>query len=157
MRPPEFILIDLALGMVLALFTLRTVRRYGQRRERRFFAVALGVAAFLYVVFAMRGGGPSWIGIETAGLVAFGLLAWRGASPRREPARGACWLAAGWLLHVGWDVGLHATGATPFVPPFYPMLCVAYDLIVAAYLLTRRRAWAVPAPASRRAEDGAEG
>ncbi len=141
-RPPEYLLIDLALGAVLALLTIRATIRFGPSRERRFYAVALGVAAFLYVVFAMRGGGLRWLGIETAGLVAFGLLAWRGVSGRRPPAQSARWLAFGWLLHTVWDVLLHATGGAPFVPPFYPMLCLAYDVIVAGYLILRGRVWA---------------
>lgn len=126
----------------MALITIQATRRFSLARERRFYAVALGVAAFLYLVFAMRGGGLRWIGIETAGLVAFGLLAWRGASAQRPPAQSALWLAAGWLLHTAWDVLLHVGGAASFVPPFYPMLCLAYDVVVAFYLITRRGPWA---------------
>jgi hypothetical protein len=135
MRPPEFILIDLALGAALALATIRVSRRMPPTKERRLYAVVLVAAAAVYLVFALRGGAGAWIGVEAAGVAAYGLVAYLGAT------RSAWWLAAGWLAHVGWDVTLHGASATPFVPLFYPMFCVSYDVLVAAYVVTRRKAW----------------
>ncbi|GEM_PF-325540 len=138
MRPPEFILIDLALGAALALVTMRASRKMPPAKERRFYAVLLGGAAAIYLVFALRGGAGAWIGVEAAGVAAFGLVAYLGAT------RSAVWLAAGWLAHVGWDVALHGAAST-FVPAFYPMFCVSYDVLVAAHLIRRRKAWPVRA------------
>ena len=139
MRPPEFILIDLALGAALALATIRASRRMPPAKERRLYAVVLVGAAAVYLVFALRGGAGAWIGVEAAGVAAYGLVAYLGAT------RSAWWLAAGWLAHVGWDVALHGAAATPFVPLFYPMFCVSYDVLVAVHIIRRRKAWRVRA------------
>ncbi|WP_457654686.1 DUF6010 family protein [Rhodocaloribacter sp.] len=139
MRPPEFLLIDLALGAAPALVTIRASRGMPPAKERRFYAVLLVGAAAVYLVFALRGRAGVWVGVEAAGVAAYGLVAWLGAT------RSAWWLAAGWLAHVAWDVALHATGATPFVPAFYPMFCVSYDVLVAVYIIRRRKAWRVRA------------
>ncbi len=137
MRPTEYVLIDLALGAALALVTIRASRGMPPAKERRFYAVLLVGAAAVYLIFALRGEAGAWVGVEAAGVAAYGFIAYLGAS------RSAWWLAAGWLAHVAWDVALHTTDATLFVPAFYPMVCVSYDVIVAVYILRRRKAWPV--------------
>lgn len=109
-------------------------RRRGPHRERRILAVALVVAALVYVVFAAaRGAAAQWLVVEAGGVPLFAAFAWAGL--RRSPL----WLAAGWALHVAWDVGLHSAVATPFVPSWYPPLCVGFDLIVALWIAIRWR------------------
>lgn len=140
MRPPQYLILDLIVGSALAVFVILYTRRFPASRERRFYAVGLGVAAFIYLIFGMRAGSMGWLGIETAGVVLYGLLAWLGL------VRSPWFLVAGWLLHVAWDVGLHATAL--FVPAPYPGWCLAFDVIVAAYLAVRRKRWAVRRPPS---------
>ncbi len=109
-------------------------RRGGPRREIRILGAGLVVAALIYVGFAAVGRAePRWLAIEAGGVIPFAAFAWAGL--RRSPL----WLAAGWALHVGWDVGLHSAATTPFVPPWYPPLCVGLDAIVALWLTTRWR------------------
>ena len=43
-------------------------------------------------------------------------------------------LAAGWLLHMGWDAGLHLAMEQPVIGPWLPLLCIPFDVMVAAYL-----------------------
>lgn len=102
--------------------------------EVRVLAVGLAVAALIYVGFAAAGAAQGrWVLVESAGLAAFAVLAWLGV--RRSPM----WVVAGWLLHVAWDVGLHRAGQTPFVPSWYPPLCVGFDLVVALWATVRWR------------------
>lgn len=114
-------------------------RRAGPRREARALAAGLVIAAAIYVWFALAGGGsPRDVALEAGGLAAFGTAALLGI--RLSPL----WLAAGWLLHAGWDVGLHSTTATPFVPAWYPPLCVGFDLVLAVWIAARARVLGAP-------------
>ena len=54
-------------------------------------------------------------------------------------------LAAGWLLHLGWDTGLHLAIEQPVVGRWLPLLCIPIDLMVAVYLALA--ALAQPGPA----------
>jgi len=137
MRPTEFLIIDLTVGVFLALLTIVVVRRQGVIREHRFYSVALAGAALLYVIFAMRAETEParWLGIESLGFLAYGFVAYLGYT------RSAWILVAGWLAHVAWDVALHGFGTTPFVPRPYPTWCAAYDVVIALYVALRVRFW----------------
>ncbi len=46
------------------------------------------------------------------------------------------WLVAGWGTHILWDVGLHLIGdGGEFIASWYPLLCMAFDLAAAIYIL----------------------
>jgi hypothetical protein len=48
------------------------------------------------------------------------------------------WLAFGWALHLVWDAGFHSLGgAAAFVPMWYAVMCIGFDLVVAASILER--------------------
>jgi hypothetical protein len=118
------------LGALLGGGLALVASRHPARSRRQPLAIGLGIAALIYVVFAVVGGGGArWLGIELAGLLGFAALAWMGIRST------ALWLALGWTVHVAWDIGLHPEGAAPFVPSWYPLLCVGFDLIVAGYAL----------------------
>ncbi len=136
-RPPEYMLIDLTIGFILSILTILMTRRFRPAKEYRFYAVALAGAAMIYVVFAMRAEVEQarWLGIEGLGLLAFGFIAYLGAT------RSAWFLVGGWIAHVAWDVAIHGYGTTPFVPAPYPMWCLVYDLVVALYIAVRMRKW----------------
>lgn len=123
-----------AIGALLAGGLAWLTRRYALSRLLVFWATGLGIAAALYVVFAVHGDGSHrWLMIEFGGLALFAGLAL--LALRLSP-----WLlAVAWLAHVGWDVGLHGTAATGFVPTWYPPLCIGFDLVVAAIILHRLR------------------
>ena len=126
------------IGIALALGTVATFRQF-PRRELQLYATGLVVAAWIYVAFAALGGaGGRWIGIELGGVVFYSLFAFWGV--RRGWAVG---LALGWAIHVAWDVLLHGP-ETPFVPWWYPPICLAYDFVMAAYIAWRFRDGASP-------------
>lgn len=44
------------------------------------------------------------------------------------------WLVGGWAMHRAWDIGLHyVRPGVSFVPAWYVIACVTFDLLVAAY------------------------
>jgi hypothetical protein len=123
----------IGIGAVLALLFVAPWHRREGRTQRRVYAAALLVTALIYVGFAVLGGAtPGWWLVEVGGVLLYGALAWW--SLERWPVL----LPIGWAAHVLWDVLLHGM-ATPFVPAWYPALCVGFDLVVAVYLLGRMR------------------
>jgi hypothetical protein len=123
-------LLPIIFGAVLGgLFVLVAHRRQRQG-EIRLLALGLVVAALIYIVLALAAGaGRGWVALETTGVALFGVLAWLGLRTS------LWWLALGWAAHVGWDVGLHLDQAQTFVPAWYPLLCVGFDLVVSGLLL----------------------
>lgn len=124
-------MIDLAIGAALAGLTIWFFNRVGHKQERRGYAYALIVAALIYIGFSLRSERVAWILIETGGLAIFAPLAVWGL--KRSP----WFLVAGWAGHTVWDAGLHFAGDTPFVPRWYPVVCITYDLIIAASIAFR--------------------
>ena len=89
-------------GVVLALRAVSL--RGGPHRHRRFWALALVIAALIYVAGSLLAGGRA-LGLQVAGLVLYtgfalgGELLW----PRL--------VALGWLAHASWDLlGLFSGG-----------------------------------------------
>jgi hypothetical protein len=122
-------LLPILVGALLGgLFTLVAHRR-GDAGERRLLSVALVVAALIYLGFALAAASGRWLAYEAAGLALFAGVAWLGLRV------GPWWLVLGWILHVGWDVGLHLDRSQPIVGAWYPLLCVGFDLVVAGFLL----------------------
>ena len=124
-------MIPLLLGAALSLALVVLARTYLPRREMRVYAVGLVIAALIYVGFGVAGGaGAQWLALESLGPLLYGAAAWGGL-------RGRPWLlAAGWAGHVAWDVPFHLSGAwAEYTPPWYPWLCVSFDLIMAGAVL----------------------
>lgn len=133
--------VHLLIGVTLVLPLLF----YAHRRAnaaRILFALALVIAACIYVLFAVRpGGSASWVAIEALGVLAYGVLAYLGLR------RSAWWLVFGWAAHPLWDVLLHDIGSgAPFTPDWYAWACVSFDLIVAGYIAHRVHARDFPQP-----------
>jgi len=105
------------------------------RRLRSAVAAGLVVAAAIYVGFATVGdAGATWLAIESFGVLLYGAFAWLGLK------RSVGWLALGWALHVGWDVGLHQLlHGSVFTPSWYPPLCIGFDLAVAGLVVAGGR------------------
>jgi hypothetical protein len=122
-------LIPILLGVVLGSLFVLVARRGRRSAEVRLLALGLVVAALIYVALALPGADPRWLALEVAGLAVFGGLAWLGVRVS------LWWLALGWVAHVAWDVGLHLERTQAIVAPWYPLLCVGFDLVVAGYLL----------------------
>lgn len=127
----------IGLGIALAVAFAAAARAAGAQRERRLFAYGLVIAALIYVGFAAIGGaGIGWLWLEVGGLAVYGAFAWLGLR------RSVYFLAAGWLLHVVWDVALHgstAIGGSAFVPAWYPPACLGFDIAIAIVATGRAR------------------
>ncbi|HET8623718.1 MAG TPA: DUF6010 family protein [Gemmatimonadales bacterium] len=123
-------LVPILAGAVLGGLLCMVARRRRVPDEMRILAVGLAVAALIYVGFALAGADRRWLAIEAVGLAGFAGIAWLGL-------RGsAWWLALGWAVHAGWDVGLHLDRAQSIVGAWYPLSCVGFDLVVAGFVLS---------------------
>lgn len=120
------VLLWLALGAVLALVCVRLGRRLRRQRARVVWASGLVLVTLVYVGFAAVRGDGAAVVAEALGALAFGAMALRGL--RGHPG----WLAAGWLLHPLWDLGLHPPLAAP---TWYVWLCLSFDTVVGIALL----------------------
>lgn len=119
--------LELLGGVVLASLLIALARRL--RREERIFGIVLAITATYYVAHAIPGGTREELLLELLGLAVFGALAVLGYLGRRWP------LALGWAAHAVWDAALHTGGRGAYVPEWYPMLCVGFDLFLAGYIV----------------------
>lgn len=115
------------MGVLAALLTIAVAVVSPEAARLPMLAVLLGLAAGVYPGFAMRqeraaASRLQWGVALTFAAIAVSGLTW---SP--------WWLAAGWLLHAGWDALHHAGRRGDYVPRAYPMFCLAYDVPLAAY------------------------
>jgi hypothetical protein len=126
--------IQLLFGALSCLVFVLVARLAGLKREVRLYATALVAAALIYVGFAVVGGAAiSWLALESGGLLLFSLVALLGL-------RISAWaLVMGWAAHAGWDVLLHKVLAVGFVPEWYPVVCLGFDLFLAGYIAVRKR------------------
>jgi hypothetical protein len=127
------ILLGAALAVPLVLYAR------SRRREDVIYALGLVVAALVYVGFALAAGaGTAVLIAELVGVALFGAVAWLGVR------RTALWLAAGWALHVGWDLLLHPLSGPGYAPAWYVRACIGFDLVVAAWIALRAEREAEP-------------
>ena len=123
-------LVEAAAGALGALVALAVSARSANGRPQRVWSFALLGATLVYVGFAVAAGGrglPREL-LGTAVYLPFVVAGWRGANLA---------VAAGWALHVVWDLALH--GAATTTPGWYPGLCVGFDLVVAVWFVVRER------------------
>lgn len=126
--PTEIVLVLIAGAMLAGLLVL-AARRLA-RGELHVYAVVLLAAALVYAVNATLAGAGQPL-LEWLGVPLFGVFA--AAGVRRPGAQ-----AAGWALHVAWDLAIPAHHAGQLVPAWYPVLCVGFDLALAAYLWRKK-------------------
>jgi hypothetical protein len=48
-------------------------------------------------------------------------------------------LILGWAAHAAWDVLLHQVLSVGFVPEWYPVVCLGFDVLLAAHIAVRVR------------------
>ena len=136
---------EIVAGALLGAVFVILARQQRPRSEAVLYAIGLVIAAIIYAGFAVAGAAePRWMAIEFAGILPFAAFAWLGLR------YSTWWLAAGWLAHPLWDTGLHLVSGTPaFVPSWYPIVCIGFDLLVAGAIAMRllvARAVATEAP-----------
>jgi hypothetical protein len=124
----SWLFIGVAFGVAFVI-----VARRRKQGEYTIFAVGLLGAALIYLLFGFsRGANLDWLIIESLGIGIYGVFALLGLRYSLE------WLAFGWALHPAWDAGLHLVGGVAaFVPMWYVVLCIGFDLVVAASILER--------------------
>lgn len=120
-------------GVVAAAAAILLFHKIRGEQVLGLFSLSLVAAAVVYAVFSFVGlafgsAGGTWLAIEFAGIAIFLIPAYLGS-------KGRPWLVSlGWMLHLFWDLVLHGGPETAFVPWFYPVFCVGFDLAFAAYI-----------------------
>ncbi len=125
-------MLQLLIGALGCVVFILIVRKLTLKREMTQYAIGLVVAALIYVGFAIAGDASlSWLLLESGGVVLFSLVAVLGL-------RVSAWaLSLGWVAHTGWDVWLHRAVDVGFVPEWYPVGCLGFDLLLAVYIIKR--------------------
>lgn len=119
---------EYAVGAVLALAIGLFGTVVGLDRDRAFYPTVLLVIALLYGLFAVLGGSLESLRWESIGIAAFVLLAVVGF-------RINLWWVAGALAgHGVYDWFHPRLISNPGVPSWWPMFCMTYDIVAAAYL-----------------------
>ncbi len=116
----SYLVIGTAVGIGMVIY----VRKMPEPERRAMLAQALVVATFVYVAFAMAAMEDAWLMVEIGGVLLFVGIAYLGYR------HSLWWLAAGWFAHVLWDVALHVAVDVDFVPLWYPVACIGFDVIV---------------------------
>lgn len=122
-------LLEIVIGLIIALTCIFIVQRIYPKKDHAFWRIGLIMAALVYVGFALFGGYTNYLPLELGGVVLYGLFAFL------SKKHTLYWLALGWGLHIAWDVFLHGGASTPFVPHWYPGLCIGFDIAIALYLI----------------------
>ncbi len=115
------------MGLVAAIVFVVVAGRFSDEARRRLLAIGLGVAAGVYVVFAVVSGGGQWVTVEILVAVAFGMMAF-------TTAKSHLLLGVAWALHAGWDTIHMAFMKSVIAPIWYPTFCIAFDVAVSVYL-----------------------
>jgi hypothetical protein len=124
--------IQLLSGALACLAFVLIARRTCRKHELMVYAVALVVAASIYLGFAAASGAAlSWTALAAGGLSVFSLVALLGW-------RISAWaLILGWTAHAAWDLMIDKIMPPGFAPQWYPFVCIGFDLFLAAYLIAR--------------------
>jgi hypothetical protein len=124
-------LIEIIIGTLFAtVFIFYAKRSKTFQGEKVLYAIGLGIAALIYVVFGFFSSSNDWILIELGGLLIYLPFAILGV-------RLSGWfLCFGWLLHVAWDLVVH-NSTLAFVPSWYPSVCLGFDVLIAGYICYR--------------------
>ena len=112
------------------------------RPPRRLLAIFLTGMPLVYLANWLRwGGDPTWLGIETVGLILFGTAAWLGCS------RSGLLLASGIATHAVWDAA--HLGGPSFVPDWYATGCAIVDVALGGFA---GHLWVLSGEAARASE-----
>lgn len=123
-------LLEAISGGVAAIGVVAAIRR-GTRREVEWLASLLVVAALVYPLGGIAVHPISELTLEATGTLLFLALALLGV-------RGSPWfLALGWGVHAVWDLAIPALRGGSYLPAWYPLLCLGFDVVVAGYVASR--------------------
>lgn len=124
-------MMELLIGVVLAVVVALFARVVGLDRDRAFYPTVLAVIALYYDLFAAMGGSMQALVIELAVTAVFLVAVILGF--RRN-----LWIIVGALVAHGLLDLVHARLiANPGVPDWWPVFCLAFDVTAAAWLAWR--------------------
>jgi hypothetical protein len=117
-------------GLALAAVTIVIGLALPAGKALLLLAVLLGLIAGVYVGFVI----PSQRStiVLTEGVAALAFVALAAAAPFTTHGIGI--LAIGYFLHGAWDLA-HHPGPLPGAPHWYAGSCVAYDVVIGAFIL----------------------
>lgn len=119
---------EFLIGAVLALAVGLSATFIGLDRDRAFYPSMMIVIASYYALFAVMGGSIQVLIIESMVIVAFLSAAIAGF-------KRSLWLVVAALAaHGAFDLDHGHLIENPGVPSWWPLFCLAYDVIAAAYL-----------------------
>ena len=119
---------ELLIGAVLALSVGLSATFLGLDRDRALYPAVMIVIASYYALFAVIGGSVHALMIESIGIAVF-----IGASI--AGFRTSLWLVVAALAAHGLFDFFHGRLiANPGVPAWWPLFCLSYDVVAAAYL-----------------------
>ncbi len=121
-------LLELAVGITCAGLTILVIQAFPSNIHYKIYAVALIIAASIYVGFSFVSQNTIWILTEIIGIILFSIIAFMGI--KLSP----WFLAMGWLIHPVWDLLIDNHSLTIFVPQWYPTVCIGYDIAIALYI-----------------------
>jgi hypothetical protein len=127
-----------ACGIVIALVNIAITARLPAKKAAEFYNLIMAATAAVYIGSALAEGNTNTLLLETALSAALFALALAGQWSSLK------FTAAAFLAHGTWDL-LHVTkglGANAGVD--FPVLCVAYDWVIAGYLW-----WLAPRTAAK--------
>jgi hypothetical protein len=126
-----------AAGIVLASLTALMARLAGFDRDRAFYPTLVIVIASYYVLFAAMGASVPVVLLESGVMTLFAAIAVAGF-------RSTLWLIVAALAGHGlFDLVHGRLVPNPGVPPWWPIFCLSYDIVLSAclaWLLTARGA-----------------
>ncbi len=129
------------LGVILAVAIAYPASHLHPTRERRFFTVAMAVVVLGFVGFPLSQGDPIGLAWELAAIVGLGALLLLSFEH-------VVLLPVVWFGHGLWDLAF-LVGGTPIDKPTWVCeLCVPFDWLIAAYLVTRLGRWRTAAASS---------
>jgi hypothetical protein len=115
-------------GLVAALVNIAIVKRLPRKRAADFFNLLMAATSAFYFGSALPTGNRNTLMLETAiGIVLFSLA-----------LAGQWWslkfTAIAFVAHGAWDLSHVVFGLGANAGPDFPVLCVAYDWVIAGYL-----------------------
>lgn len=126
----------LAVGFVASAALIKFAHHQSFKTRLNLLGSALIIASLIYVGFAALNSNFIWMGIELLGVLVYATFFYL------AKRYGLLLLAFGWALHPVWDTVLHLFGAgASFAPQWYAIMCISFDITVAAYLVVQARTY----------------
>lgn len=122
-------MLDLIIGGVAAIICIGFIQFLFPNKVMSVWRTGIVIAAIIYVGFVIQKGAWDFLYMELIGVGIYSILAWLSLKYNNY------WLALAWALHIGWDMLLHDSVSTSYVPVWYPVSCIGFDIIIACYVL----------------------